>query len=146
MKMNRKQLVVVMALAVVGVFSACDKEEEGTAAPVITVEEIGADNSGIGYIGDDLHVEAEIVAEGYIATIAVEVHDEDAGTEVVDTTFDYTDQTLLNTDFHKHIEIPATAAVGEYHFHLVVTDKLGQQTTYEQDVQLQEGTSPEEEE
>ena len=54
-------------------FVACkDDDKSSVAKPVITLTEVGHDNSGIGHIGDDLHLEAEIVAEGSIKRIDIE--------------------------------------------------------------------------
>ena len=57
--------------------SACKKEEETTPPkPDVTISELGYENSKIGYAGTDLHIEAEIVAEGNIDKVTIEIHPE----------------------------------------------------------------------
>ena len=48
---------------------SCSKDENtspNTSAPTIEGVELGEANSNIGYIGDELHVEATLTAEGTI--------------------------------------------------------------------------------
>ena len=81
--------------------------------------------------GDDMHLEAEIVAEGLIKRIDVEIHKEDGSFEIEKS---YTEGKYIgvkNTEFHEHIDIPANAPLGEYHLHFTVTDQQGQTTLAE---------------
>lgn len=112
-------------------FSSCSNDDDyKPAMPSITMEELGHENSLRAEQGGDLHVEAEVVAEGRILTINIEIHQEDGSNVVVDTT--YTDFSgLKNCTFHKHVEIPETAPTGVYHFHFTVIDEEGQSATYE---------------
>jgi hypothetical protein len=48
--------------------NAC-KKDEVISKPEIDLTELGYENSKIGYTGSDLHIEAEIVAEGKIETV-----------------------------------------------------------------------------
>ena len=52
----------------------------------------------------------------------------------------YTDgfEGVINTTFHKHIDIPVSADTGVYHFHLIVTDMEGYQITVEEELDIQE--------
>ena len=126
-------------------FVACkDDDKSSVAKPVITLTEVGHDNSGIGHIGDDLHLKAEIVAEGTIKRIDIEIHQEEGGKFEIEKTF--TEGKYIgvkNVEFHEHIDIPADAPAGEYHLHFTVTDAEGQQTTAEHEVKLE--PEPEEE-
>lgn len=115
------------------VLTSCSEDAPVYAKPVIKSLVVGGVHNADGTVtgqgtvtaGQDLHIEAEIAAEGKIEYIMVEVHDETAGTEVVE--MKYTDDKgLKNTEFHKHIDIPATTAAGEYHFHIKVVDQQGQ--------------------
>jgi hypothetical protein len=76
--------------------------------------------------GDDMHLEADILAEGLISRIDVEIHQEDGSFEIEKT---YTEGKYIgvkNVEFHEHIDIPADAPLGEYHLHFTVTDREGQ--------------------
>jgi hypothetical protein len=44
---------------------------------------------------------------------------------------------IINPTFHKHIDIPVDADTGHYHFHFIVTDLDGQQTTVEEELEIQ---------
>ncbi|HBX46589.1 DUF4625 domain-containing protein [Limibacterium fermenti] len=133
--MTKKGLFfTVLALTTGLLFSSCEKEDV-LSKPVISGLEVGLNNSKIGYIGDDLHIEAEIVAEGLIDKIEVEIHPE--GGDGKEITVIYTKHAgSRNATLHEHIDIPADAVPGEYHLHLTVTDKAGNSTTVEEHVEL----------
>lgn len=125
------------------VFSSCGKDEDETPSkPVIVLEELGSghdspDDHAVA-AGSDLHVEAQITAEGVIARIDVEIHQEDGGSFVIEQS--YTEGKYIgvkNTEFHEHIDVPAETPAGEYHFHLTVTDQLGQTATAESELDIQ---------
>ncbi len=132
-----------MVLAALVILASCGKTEE----PEIGSFELGYDNLKIAYVGADLHMEAEIVAEGTIDVIRVEIHPEGdhdkkgvrsvlhEGEWEVDTTYTKFSG-LKNTTFHEHIEIPMDAEPGDYHFHFEVTDMEGYQTVYEKELEL----------
>jgi len=128
-------------------FTSCSSDDDPLPAkPVITLTEVGHDNSGLAHPGHDLHLEAQIVAEGLIKSILVEIHSED-GTSAV-SSHAYADAKYVgvrNTEFHEHIDIPATFPLGAYHLHFTVTDQQGQQTTVESKLTLVEADEDEEE-
>lgn len=142
-------LLLILATFIV----SCSDDDEKNP-PVISNLEVGYDNSLTGYIGSDLHLDAEIYAEAKIAGIRVTIHPEgeheetgeNSGTEEgeweVDTTYTEGYAGVINADFHEHIDIPGDASPGDYHFHLTVTDMDGYQTTTEQDFQIAEGEDP----
>lgn len=147
--MNTRIFLIAIALTTGLFFTSCEKDDETNPNPVITLFELGYENSKIGYAGSDLHIEAEIVAEAKIDYVTVEIHPEGEHEEKsasnvlledeweVDTT--YTEFSgLKNTTFHKHIDIPIDAEVGHYHFHFIVTDMDGQQTTVEEELEVQQ--------
>lgn len=137
MKLNK--LSISIFLLFVTVFASCKKDDDVTpASPGITLHEIGSNNSKIGYIGSDLHIDAEIVAPGNIANVKLEVHKQTGTGWVVDQDFTEGLAGLKNATFHKHIDIPADAAAGMYHLHLVVTDQNGQTTEAESELELKE--------
>lgn len=112
--------------------TSCEKDET-SAKPAVEITEVGSDNTGKVTAGNNLHLEAEIVAEGLIAEITVEIHQEEGGDFEIKETFgaDSEYSGLKNTKFHEHIDIPADAPAGEYHLHLTVKDREGQTTTKE---------------
>ena len=153
MKQNRLSLVTIALIALF--FSSCS-DEETISLPEINLTELGYENSGIAYAGSDLHIEADVVAEGRISTITVQIHleeeDEKSAKSVlhedeweVDTT--YTEFSgFKNTTFHKHLEIPSSAEATTYHFHFIVTDEEGQQSLVEEELEIQypsDSVSPE---
>jgi len=131
------------------VLSSCkkDNDDDTFARPQIVLNELGHDNNKIAHAGGELHVEATIEAEGKISTVRIKIHPEgEHGTKkslltqfkdewIVDTVYNEFSG-LLNTVFHKHVEVPLTAPAGDYHFHFVVTDMEGQQTTIEDEFEI----------
>jgi hypothetical protein len=129
----KTKIVSLVSLAVVSLFVACSTPEP-VSKPVISDVEIGAENSKEVYVGNDLHIEASIVAEGKIAIIKVEIHQEDGDYTIEE---EFTDAAgKKNTDFHKHISIPTDAPEGEYHLHIEVVDMLGNETKYEDHIEI----------
>ncbi len=130
-------------LAAVVIMTSCGKTEK----PEIGSFELGYENSKIAYVGGDLHINAEVVAEGTIDRIHIVIHPEgehgkkgvrsamDEGEWEVDTTYTKFSG-LKNTTFHEHIEIPMDAEPGDYHFHFEVTDMEGYQTVIEEELEI----------
>lgn len=141
--MKTKNIITtIIILTVIILFYGCAKEP---VKPVITLTELGYDNTGIGYPGSDLHIEADIVAEGKIDKVTVGIHPEGEhdGKNLTSALFAWEVDTvytefsgLKNTEFHKHLEIPAEADTGHYHFHFIVTDLEGQQSSVEEELDI----------
>ena len=110
-------------ITLVAGFAACQKNP---SAPKITLTEVGHENGGKAEQGDDLHLEADIVAEGLIQRIRVEIHQENGSYEIEKNYATGKYIGVKNTEFHEHIDIPADAPLGAYHLHITVTDKEGQ--------------------
>ncbi len=149
--MNTKfiSFILFVTLISITVFTSCEDDDE-LSKPEINMLELGLEDSHVAYQGADFHIEAEIVAEGKIDYIMVEIHpegeeEEELGHEHEEWEFDsiYTEgfTGLKNATFHKHIDIDATAEAGEYHFHFIVVDMEGNQVTYEGDIEIQEAIS-----
>lgn len=141
--MNTKFKTMAAILAVTSIISlySCDDDDNdnSVSAPQIDLSEVGLDNSKVAVIGSDMHLEAEIVADEKIDNVTVEIHPEGSGTWEFDTTYtEFSD--LRNTTFHKHIDIPVTADAGDYHLHFTVADMLGNETTEESELTIQEPT------
>ncbi|MFW6259748.1 MAG: DUF4625 domain-containing protein [Tangfeifania sp.] len=146
--MKTKFTAILLAAGILSL-NSCKKEEE-IPNPEVTITELGYENSKIGYAGSDLHIEAEIVAEGRIDKVIVEIHHEGEHDNKsalvnlhdneweVDTTYTRFSG-LKNVDnFHEHIEIPVYAEIGDYHFHFIVSDMEGNQTTVEEELEIQQ--------
>ncbi len=121
-----KLAMLLFAVTPLFVTTSCGKE---TPAPVVTLTEVGHENSHTATIGDEMHLEADIMADGLIKVIYVELHQEDGGYEIETS---YTAGKYIgvrNTRFHEHIDIPTEAPAGEYHLHFSVTDQKSQQTS-----------------
>lgn len=123
------------------VLTSCSSDDDAaaitTAAPVVTLTEVGHGGTiPHAHAGEDLHLEAEILAEGKIASVKVSIHAEgNASAPEINATFsDYNG--LRNATFHKHIDIPATQPAGLYHLHLEVTDELGNITSAGSDLEI----------
>jgi len=124
-----KFLTIVFLVAIV--IQSCKKDDEETTLnpPTISTFELGYEDSGEAFLGADLHIEAEVVAEAKIDRIQVTIHPEgehDKSTSdehewEVDTTYTKFNG-LKNTEFHEHIEVPVDAEEGHYHFHFIVID------------------------
>jgi len=133
MKSKLTFLSIVLAAAIFSLNSC----KEDVQKPQITLTELGLNNSKIAYIGGDLHVEADIVAEGNIKTVVIEIHPEGNASWEFDTIYNEF-AGLKNATFHKHIDIPLTAEAGDYHFHFTVTDQNGNQTLVESELEIKE--------
>ena len=130
--MKTKLFLPLLVITTIISMSSCKKVE----IPEILNFKLGYENSGIGYLGDELHIDAEIIAEGKIDKVILEIHHEgEHGKKTisivlheeeweVDTTYTKF-RGLKNTTFHEHIEIPLWAETGEYHFHMKVIDMEG---------------------
>jgi len=126
-------LAVVAAIAILSV--SCDKRES-PLKPSVILTEVGHENSKTAMRGDDLHLEAEIVAEGLVSRIDVEIHQENGKYEIGQS---YTSGKYIgvkNTEFHEHVEIPVDAPLGEYHLHFTVADQTGQTTVSEAYIEI----------
>ena len=144
--MKTNNIIRLLAIVtLVAAFAACRKTP---SAPKITLTEVGHENTGKAEQGDDLHLEADILAEGLVKSIYVEIHQESGSYEIEKsyTTGKYIG--VKNTEFHEHIDIPAEAPLGEYHLHFTVTDNEGQTATAEAHVEVIEndGVDDDEEE
>ncbi len=139
----------------IAIFSAllvsCEKNE----SPTISLTELGFDNTKTVKQGTDLHIDAEILADLKIASIQIIIHSEEAHAAIlpmkiasnaqevtewaVDSIYTKGYAGVKNADFHEHLEVPATAELGHYHFHMKVTDMDGNQTIKEDEIEVLAG-------
>nr|MCR4570657.1 DUF4625 domain-containing protein [Bacteroidales bacterium] len=80
--MKNNIILLFSAAIVIALMSVSCKKDDSVAKPVITLTEVGHDNSRHAMRGDDMHLEADIVAEGLIKRIDVEIHKEDGSYEI----------------------------------------------------------------
>ena len=122
-------------LTVAALFTAC-KKDKITSAPTISDLEVGHDNNKTAFPGTDIHIEAELLAEATIASVKLEIQPVSGiGWKFVE---EYKDGFVgqKNAEFHKHIDVPADAALGKYLIRLSVTDQQGQITKIESDLEI----------
>ena len=122
---------IVLVIFALVLFVSC-KDEDVTAPPVISGVEIGSGNSGKASPGGDLHIEAQIVAEGTIREAEVHIHG--AGWE---HEIDFPQLVgKKNGEIHTHVHVPETATPGHYNVHISVTDEKGQSTEVEGELDI----------
>lgn len=124
MKIQKSILIIIL---LVGFFS-CTKDEETFPKPTIDLTELGLENSQIAYTGGDMHVEADIIAEGQINGVRIQVKPDFIGDFEIDSTYTLYNG-LKNTEFHHHLEIESDANTGAYTFTMTVYDEQGQSTS-----------------
>jgi len=135
MKTRNIRFLFLLTTILLGFLSSCKKDNEeipALAKPQIGTLEIGSGNNKTVKAGADLHLEGDIVAEALIAKIEIEIHQEGGGQYKF--TKAYTEGKYIgvkNATFHEHLDVPADAPAGAYHFHFTVTDKTGNATTVE---------------
>lgn len=126
-------LSVVLSIS----FTSCNNDDDLPTKPIVTLTEVGHDNSKHAHRGHDMHLEAKVTAEGLIKRIDIEIHQEGIGNFKIEKA--YTDGKNINVrelKFHEHIDIPKEAPLGKYHLHFTVTDKHGQKATAESSLEI----------
>ena len=131
-------LSIFAAAAAILLFATSCNKEENPAKPTVNLTEVGHDNEKVAMRGDDLHLEADILAEGLIKRIDVEIHQEGGTYEIEKSYTEGKYVGVKNVEFHEHIDIPADAPLGEYHLHFTVTDQKGQTTLAETHIEVVE--------
>lgn len=145
-KLKYFNLIITLSCVFALFLTSCKDDDDSQSKLVVSIEEAGHDNSHTAHPGHDLHLEASILAEASVKRIDIEIHGHE-GNNIVNQS--YTDGKYIgvkNAEFHEHIDIPADAALGEYHLHFTVTDGDGQQTTVECHINVVEDDGEEEEE
>lgn len=115
------------------VLSSCDNDDPQptVSKPSVSLNEVGEENSKEAIAGKDLHLEGDILADGLIARIDVTIMSADGKTEIIRQTYAEGKYIgIRNTTFHEHLDIPSDATPGTYKLTFIVTDKLGQSTTF----------------
>lgn len=142
--------ILIASVLVLSILSACN-ENEDNEKPVISNLEVG-ENDTI-YAGDGVHMEFTVTDNDQLDYYVVEIHEEteheksiaEAGWEF-DSTF-VEIKGLKNYTVHHHaIKVPAHAEEGDYHCHIIVSDKTGNTLTVETELFLSQETHQENEE
>lgn len=141
--MKHFKTLFITAIAFSFIVTSCKKDDE-IRAPEFVSFELGYDNSGTVVAGEDLHIDAEILAEGKIANVIVTIHPEGEHDFKsvrtieweVDSTYTTGYSGVKDIDFHEHIDVPAEAETGPYHFHIKVTDMEGNRTEKEAELEI----------
>ena len=130
-------------LLIAATFGACKKDDDvaGLSAPVISALEIGPDNNKTAHPGGDVHVEAEITATANIESVTLEINPKSGTGWKLNTVYMEGFAGLKNAEFHKHVDVPADAALGSYDVVLKVRDSNGQETKVESTLELQNDPS-----
>ena len=141
--MNTKIFFAGIAVATALTIYSCD---DSVSKPSIVLTEVGEGdshgNDHTAFVGGELHVEAEIVAEGKINKVTVKLHPESEHAKSVMTEGWEIDTTytkfsgLKNTTFHEHLDIATSAIPGDYHFDMIVTDYEGNESSVEVEVKI----------
>lgn len=131
------------------------KEKTATLKTVLTVEkdpateanehkpsigaiELGHDNSKVGTIGDDLHVEALLKAKHLIAEVKLVIASPtDASLKIEQTFPQAVDKEVYK--LHQHVDIPANFTEGKYNLTLTLTDKEGEKAELKEEITLKKG-------
>ena len=132
--------LTLMAITSLTLFTtSCSDDDNGNNTNnsiQIELTEVGHGTPPHVHAGEDLHLEAEILAPGKIASVTVEIHNE-SDTSAPEITASFDDYNgLLNATFHKHIDIPANQPPGNYHLHLTVTDQNGNVKMVEAELEI----------
>ncbi len=132
--------ILTLATVVLTVAACSDKSTGPSAAPpVITLTEVGEEIENTAIVGEDLHLEAEIEAEGRIETVQLRIAQQTGKTYSRPWSLDVTwDQYRGETDahVHKHVDIPADAPIGTYDLVMIVKDQKGKTAQVRRDLQI----------
>jgi hypothetical protein len=142
--MNKKIILGVLFLLSFSLItvSCSDDDDDMPTKPVLQLKELGSGHDSptdkTAYIGSNVHISAEIIADGLIDKIEVTIEQKDGNYTIGKV---YTDTKYAgnkNTHFHEHVDIPSDTPIGNYHFCLIVTDKFGQTAKEETTLTIKE--------
>ena len=146
LRTNFKLVASILFLGLLLHSCSSDDDNVTVNAPVISNFEYGEGSAHsteqIAYMGSDIHLEAEIIAESSVSSITLSIHAHDLtpGEDEVVWDFEkvYSNEKYLvkNPVFHEHVDVPNNIPTGEYHIMLTVTDELGNKTEVEGHLQI----------
>ena len=129
--------IAILSISFSFIMTACNDDDDRTAAPVVTLTEANYEAAE-----NEVCVQATIKADGLIASVSAVVLDKD-GNQVGGS---YSDSETYagvkateGVHFHvRNVVIADVAAVADYRLVITVTDQLGQKTTVESELGLEE--------
>ena len=129
--------IAILSISFSFIMTACNDDDDKTAAPVVTLTEANYEAAE-----NEVCVQATIKADGLIASVSAVVLDKD-GNQMGDS---YSDSETYagvkateGVHFHvRNVVIAGVATVADYKLSLTVTDKLGQSTTVESELGLED--------
>jgi hypothetical protein len=139
-----KRTILFTGMILLTVFNSCKKDDD-TNQPVIILHELGHDNEKVGYIGHELHIDADITAPDRIAELRIKIQLKEAGSIIHENenwSYDsiYSEFTgLRNILLHKDIKIPEEVHEGAYIFNMSVTDQKGRYVFFQEDIEIHHG-------
>lgn len=119
---------------------SCQEDvEPDLLSPSINDIEVGLNNDEIGVIGEDFHLNADILAGELIEEVIIQIKPIAEESYVA-----YWDFELIwdeykgvrNTNVHKHFDIPEDAVEGVYDFFIIVTDQNGTKTEVKRQITI----------
>lgn len=135
------KITALFSITALLALTSCSDDDNNTPVPApalqVTLTEVGHGGTPPhAHAGEDLHLEAEILAHAKIAGVIVTIHSEsnNGAPEITQAYNDYNG--LINAEFHKHIDIPASHPAGLYHLHLTVTDMNGNSVSAESELEI----------
>lgn len=125
---NTKLIIGFIGLGALA-FSSCKKDSQPKPAmPVIEHVEVGLGDNGIGVVGEDFHLEMDVVAGERIDVVQVRIEQRAGETYARQWHHEITWEQYRgarNTNVHRHFDIPEDAPEGTYDFVIVVQDQNG---------------------
>ncbi|WP_224995286.1 DUF4625 domain-containing protein [Cesiribacter sp. SM1] len=120
----------LLALLLAFTLFACNNDEPAPALPQPAMDkiEVGLGNNEIGVIGEDFHLNAEILAGDKIENVQVKIQQRSDETYAKEWSHEIIWEQYKgakNATIHKHFNIPADAAEGKYDFLIIVNDQNG---------------------
>lgn len=133
----KSALIAILSISFSFVMTACNDDDDKTAAPVVTLTEANYEAAE-----NEVCVQATIKADGLIASVSAVVLDKD-GNQIGDAYLDSETyagvKATEGVHFHVHnVVIADVTTVADYKLSLTVTDKHGQKTTVESELGLEE--------
>ena len=129
--------IAILSISFLFVMTACNDDDDRTAAPVVTLTEANYEAAE-----NEVCVQATIKADGLIASVSAVVLDKDGnlvGDAYSDSETDAGGKATEGVHFHvRNVVIADVAAVADYRLVITVTDQLGQKTTVESELGLEE--------
>ncbi|RZL46916.1 MAG: DUF4625 domain-containing protein, partial [Pedobacter sp.] len=134
--MNKITKPFLGLLIITSIFTACKKDEVTTDPPTLTNLEVGTNNNKTAYPGTDIHFEADLFSVSNLASVQLTIKPKSGSGWNFTQTYTEGFANLKNASFHKHIDVPATAVLGNYTVTIKVIDQLGKSTEVSSDLEI----------